>query len=312
MTKKYISQTSKAKLKGQLLENEPLAPYTTWKVGGSAKHLYKPASIDDLSFFLSVIPADEKVIFLGSGSNMLVQDEGFSGTVIVTHHLLKQVLHHDENKLYVEAGLTLLELAYFGAELNLCGLDHIAGIPGTIGGALAMNAGAYGSETWNFVDEVTVINRVGEIILRKPSEYQIGYRSVSVPDNEWFVAGVFNLVSGDKETYLESIKQMLAKRRERQPLEFPNAGSVFRNPPGDYSARLIEASGLKGYRIGGASISTKHVNFIINDKKATAKDIETLIQHIATVIQKDHGIKLLREVRILTNEGIRIDYGNEI
>ncbi len=307
--KEYITQTSKQKLQGELCENEPLAPYTTWRVGGPAKHLYKPASIEDLSFFLSVIPSSENVVFLGAGSNMLVCDEGFSGTVIITNHLLKNVSQCDENKIYVEAGITLLELAYFGAGLNLCGLDRIAGIPGTIGGALAMNAGAYSSETWDFVDEVKVINRAGEIIVRKPSDYKIGYRSVNVADGEWFVACVFNLTPGNKETYLEAIKQMLAKRASKHPLEFSNAGSVFRNPPGDYSARLIEASHLKGFRIGGASVSTKHVNFIVNDKNATAADIEALIKHVVAVIQQDHGIRLLREVRILTKEGIRIDHG---
>ena len=312
MTKEYITQDIQRNLKGQLLENELLAPYTTWRVGGPAKHLYKPASLDDLSFFLSAIPQSETVVFLGRGSNVLVRDDGFSGTIILIDGLLKQISLCDDNKIYAEAGITLLELAYFGAALNLCGLDRIAGIPGSIGGALAMNAGAYDSQTWDFVDEVKLINREGKIIVRKPSEFQIGYRSVGLAEDEWFVAGLFNLMLGDKKEYLDAIKQMLAKRSSKHPLEFPNAGSVFRNPPGLYSACLIEESGLKGFRIGGASISVKHVNFIVNDQNATARDLENLIQHVVTTIEHDHGIRLLREVRILTNEGIRVDHGKKV
>lgn len=307
MKNSYIEKEKLSKLRGILLENEPLALYTTWKVGGPASHLYKPADLDDLSYFLSILPRDEKVVFVGWGSNLLVSDEGFSGTVILTRGLLNQIARHDDHRIHVQAGVTLLDMAKFAVEFELIGLEHIAGIPGTVGGALTMNAGAYGSQTWDFVDTVTTVNRLGKILHRSPSDFQVGYRSVSFSPNEWFVSAIFKLEKGDKAQALKAIQETLIKRRERHPLEYPNAGSVFRNPPGDYSARLIEASGLKGFRIGGASVSTKHVNFIVNDQNATAKEINDLISHVAATIERDHGIKLLREVRYLVKHGILID-----
>lgn len=306
--KEYINPNQLKQLRGELFENELLAPYTSWKVGGPAAHFYKPANIEDLAFFLSVIPQSEVVVFMGWGSNLLVQDSGFSGTVILTRGLLTNIELNESNNIYAEAGVSIIHLARFAAGFGLGGFENIAGIPGTVGGALAMNAGAYGSQTWDFVEQVKTIDRSGEIFVRHPADYNIGYRSVSIPVNEWFISAVFKLQSGDKESILLAIQNRLDRRAARQPLELPNAGSVFRNPPGDYSARLIEASGLKGYRIGGASVSAKHVNFIVNDQNATAGDIEKLIQYIAATIVKDHGVKLLREVRVLTDEGIKIDH----
>ncbi len=308
---RYIKPALLSKLRGQLMEDEPLATYTTWKVGGPAKHLYQPADLEDLSYFLSILPPHETVVFLGYGSNLLVCDEGFSGTIILTRGLLNQIKHHEEEKVMAEGGVSLLDLAMFCANLHLSGLEIIGGIPGTVGGALTMNAGAYGKQTWDFIEEVTMINRAGEIFTRQPSDYQIGYRQVNVLPHEWFVSSVFKLTKGNQQESIAAIKETLAKRREKHPLEHPNAGSVFRNPPGDYSARLIEASGLKGYRIGGASVSTKHVNFIVNDQQATARDIDELISHVAAIVKRDHGVRLLREVRRLAKDGIQIEGEND-
>lgn len=307
MSSIYIADHHSEKLRGQLLHNAPLADYTTWQVGGLAKYLYLPADLMDLSFFLSVLPKDEIVVFLGWGSNVLATDEGFDGTVVVTRGCLNQITFREPDVISAEAGLSLVEVARFAAKHQLGHFEKIAAIPGTVGGALAMNAGAYGDQTWNFVQEVKTINRSGVIVTHFPHEYQIDYRSVNVPKNEWFVSAVFKLPACEEKIALDELKKMLMLRSEKHPLEFPNAGSVFRNPPGDYSARLIQESHLRGYRIGGASVSEKHVNFIVNDRGATADDICKLIQHVAAQVEHDHGVRLLREVRFLKYTGIDID-----
>jgi len=180
----------------------------------------------------------------------------------------------------------------------LTGCEFFAGIPGTVGGALAMNAGAHGGETWERVESVRTIDRNGEIHQRAPAEYSVSYRSVTGPANEWFLEGTFRF---DPEVVpsMDTLKTMLERRKTTQPLGLPSCGSVFRNPPGDFSARLIEACGLKGHRIGGAEVSTKHANFIINRDDASATDIEELIEHVRQTVLDEHGVELQHEVRIV-------------
>ena len=198
-----------------------------------------------------------------------------------------------------EAGVSCAKLARFCARLGLAGGEFLAGIPGTVGGALAMNAGCYGSETWESIVAVETLSSHGERHIRKPTEYQISYREVKGPADECFVAGHFRLTEGSKDVSLEKIRALLERRAATQPTGDHSCGSVFRNPPGDYAARLIEASGLKGLQIGGAKVSLKHANFIINQGDATAAQIEGLINHVANVVQEKHGIELRREVRII-------------
>ncbi len=295
-------------LRGSLRANEPMGAHVSWRVGGRAAHAYVPADIEDLRVFLRTLPAEEPVLFCGLGSNLLVRDGGYRGTVVLMHtsHADMRVEH---DLVFAGAGAASPKVARFAATHGLEGAEFLAGVPGTIGGALAMNAGCYGSETWQFVERVQVLTRSGELRERPASDYTASYRHVelnSVPvgsaqgAEEWFSAAWFRFRIGDGARARERIKSLLAKRVASQPLNLPNAGSVFRNPEGDYAARLIEASGLKGHAIGGARISEKHANFIVTPGgRATAADIEALIEHARATVLAKHGVALVPEVRIV-------------
>lgn len=283
-------------LRGELLLDEPMARHTSWRVGGPARRFYRPADIEDLAEFLRGLPADEPLLWLGLGSNLLVRDRGFPGTVIATYGMLNKLEFLDESTLRAEAGVACAKAARFSVGRSLTGVEFLAGIPGTIGGALAMNAGAFGGETWDWVSAVEVIDRGGARRVRQPAEYRIGYRSVHGPEGEWFLAAHLRLSAGDGEAALGRIKDLLDKRGRTQPIGEASCGSVFRNPPGDYAARLIEAAGLKGTRLGGACVSEKHANFIINTGNATAAEIEALIRQVAETVERTHGVRLEPEV----------------
>lgn len=289
--------------KGTLLESEPMSRHTSWRVGGVADHFYHPADIHDLSQYLHSLDKDEPVFFMGLGSNILVHDEGIRGSVICTSGVLNEIKQLDATRLYVEAGVPSPKLARFTAKLGLTGAEFLCGIPGTVGGALKMNAGAVGGETWDIVESVETIDRHGVIHKRTAKDFSVAYRHVEAKDtlfaNEWFVSAVFKLDVGDKEESLEKIKNHLNRRGSTQPTQQPNAGSVFRNPQDDYAARLIELCGLKGFCIGGACVSEKHANFIINTGTATANDIEMLINKIHADVLQQHDINLIREVQFI-------------
>ncbi|PKO45893.1 MAG: UDP-N-acetylenolpyruvoylglucosamine reductase [Betaproteobacteria bacterium HGW-Betaproteobacteria-22] len=290
---------------GRLLLNEPLARYTSWRVGGRADQLYIPADLDDLRHFLQGVDASEPIYFIGLGSNLLVRDGGVRGTVVLMHNVLT-ALKMDAGLVYVEAGATCAKLAKFCAKEAKQGAEFFAGIPGTLGGALAMNAGCYGSETWNVVKRVITINRHGELNTREASVFMPGYRHIDMPvADEWFVAAWLDLPNGDAQFSAQKIKALLAKRLASQPLNMPSAGSTFRNPAGDFAARLIEVSGLKGYIIGGAQVSEKHANFIVNVGSATALDIELLIKHMRDTVLEKQGIALQQEVKVLGELEVR-------
>jgi UDP-N-acetylmuramate dehydrogenase len=283
----------------KLLENEPLARYTSWRVGGNADRLFIAENIDDLQAFIKTIDSAEPIEFIGLGSNLLVRDGGVRGTVIVMHQALSE-LRKDGKYIYAEAGVTCAKLARFCANQSKQGAEFMAGIPGTVGGALAMNAGCYGTETWNIVHQVLTINRQGILHVRNQSEFIASYRHVEMPfPNEWFLGAWFNLEPGIAGDSMQKIKNLLATRLASQPLNLPSAGSTFRNPHGDYAARLIEASGLKGYQIGGAQVSPKHANFIVNVGDSTALDIELLIRHMKDTVLEKQGVALQQEVRVI-------------
>lgn len=289
-------------IQGRLLRNEPLARYTSWRTGGIADRFYLPASLEDLSQFLHSLDDQEPVYFIGLGSNLLVRDGGVRGTVVLMHNVFTG-LRMENELLYAEAGVTCAKLAKFAARQHRHGAEFMAGIPGTVGGALAMNAGCHGAEAWDAVAQVQTMNRRGELHLRDKAAFDIGYRHVGMATgealNEWFIAGWFTLPQGEASEAEQKIKSLLAKRLATQPLNLPNAGSVFRNPPDDFAARLIEASGLKGYRIGAAQVSEKHANFILNLGGAKAGDIEALIKYVRETVQARQGIELHQEVRII-------------
>lgn len=285
--------------RGKLLRNEPMARYTSWRVGGCADQLYIPADLEDLQHFLQNVDATEPLYFLGLGSNLLVRDGGIRGTVILMHGVLTE-LRMEGALVFSEAGVTCAKMAKFCAAEAKQGAEFFAGIPGTVGGALAMNAGCYGGETWDAVVRVITIDRQGHLRTREAAEFDISYRHVGSPvADEWFIAAYFDFATGDTRMAMQKIKDLLAQRLSAQPLNFPSAGSTFRNPVGDYAARLIEASGLKGCIIGGAQVSEKHANFIVNVGGATALDIELLIAHMRETVLARQGIALQQEIKVI-------------
>ena len=284
-------------LKGELRFNEPLSKHTSWRVGGIAQRFYRPDSVEDLANFLSQLSIDEPLLWLGLGSNLLIRDGGFSGTVIATSGKL-QGLEIDDKVVTAEVGVYCGKLAKKAAKSNLSGAAFLAGIPGTFGGALAMNAGAYQCDTWTSVIEATTIDRAGILHIRQCSDFKVSYRHVEMPVDEWFVAAKLRLEVGNSDEELEEIKTLLKRRNISQPTNQSCAGSVFRNPDGDFSGKLIESGGFKGLSIGGASVSEKHANFIVNDGTATAADIEALIQLVQQKVEQTHGVSLIPEIRI--------------
>lgn len=293
-------------LRGQLLRDEPMSRHTSWRVGGPADRAYLPADLEDLRVFLAGLPPAEPVFMVGLGSNLLVRDGGIRGTVVFMHQGLK-ALRLDEGRdgrplLYAEAGVASPKVARFAANHGFAGAEFLAGIPGTVGGALAMNAGCYGGETWNVVDRVLTLDRGARVRERQTSDYEIGYRHCRRRSNghdEWFAAAWLRFAPGDGETARRRVRELLTRRIASQPLNQPNAGSVFRNPPGDHAARLIEACGLKGYTVGGAQVSTKHANFIVNLGNAAAADVESVIARVQEAVERATGIALVREVSIV-------------
>ena len=290
-------------LRGKLALDAPLAKHTSWRAGGGADIVYTPTDRDDLAAFLRQLPIFEQVTAIGLGSNTLVRDGGVRGAVVLMHDP-GGALAVAGGLVYVEAGVACPKLARFAA-LHGCGeAEFLAGIPGTVGGALAMNAGCYGGETWSYVARVEALTRDGTFAVRTPKDYAIGYRSVRRPDGralaEVFTAAWFRFPTGNERGARERIRELLARRLATQPLDLPNAGSVFRNPPGDHAARLIESAGLKGFAVGGARVSEKHANFIVNpERRASAADIEALIEHVQRIVAEKTGVMLEPEVKII-------------
>jgi UDP-N-acetylmuramate dehydrogenase len=286
-------------LRGTLRHHEPMSKHTTWRVGGPAQWFYEPADLLDLIQFLQQIPKDIPITWIGLGSNLLVRDGGIPGIVIVTTGLLSEISLIDKTQLYIQAGVTCAKVARFAAKAGLGGSEFLAGIPGTFGGALAMNASAWGGETWTLVQSVETVDRYGQTHHRTLADYDIGYRHVKGPKGEWFIAATLQLIPTSAEESQEKIRTLLQQRNEKQPIGLPSCGSVFKNPPGEYAARLIERAGWKGYQLGGAMVSEKHANFIINHNNATASDIENLIQRIRESIKQKYHIDLELEVHVV-------------
>ncbi len=320
-------QFAVAGLRGSLLRDVDMRRHTTWRAGGRAERMYRPADLADLAAFLRGLPAGEPLLAVGLGSNLLVRDGGLRGTVLLLHGGLGELRAEAGGLIYAQAGVSGAKLARFAALHHLAGAEFFAGIPGTVGGMLAMNAGCYGSETWQKAVRVQVMDRGGALQERTAADYEIGYRRVvkretgnvkreqqdlfhlspfTFHPEEFFVGAWLKFEQGDGAIAREKIKGLLEKRIASQPLSLPNAGSVFRNPPGDYAARLIECCGLKGRQIGGARVSEKHANFIVNTGNATAADIENLIGEVRALVRQQTGIELRPEVKIVgesTNHG---------
>jgi len=288
------------KIKGVLAKDVSMKKYNSWRVGGFAEYLYKPYDADDLSIFLQLIKEKKKITWIGLGSNILVRDQGIEGVVIVLHPSLGKIIFLQNNTVYVEAGASCVKLSQRCAEKNLTGIEFLSGIPGTVGGALAMNAGAYGSEIWDFVHDVKILDSNGVMYQRTKKDFDINYREVSLSQNECFVAAHLSLEkAGNDLQPIEKIKVFKKERSSVQPVGAPSCGSVFKNPADTSAGTLIERAGLKGYKVGRAEISKKHANFIINTGEAKAADIESLILHIQSTVEKKFRIKLETEVKFI-------------
>ncbi|MAD91984.1 MAG: UDP-N-acetylenolpyruvoylglucosamine reductase [Gammaproteobacteria bacterium] len=285
-------------IRGKLSYGELMSRHTSWRVGGPAEIFFCPDSTEDLANFLKELDSTLPIFWHGVGSNLLVRDGGLPGVVISAAKILRFIERLNSHQVIVGSGLPCTQLAKQCIRWELGPSEFFAGIPGTVGGALAMNAGAYGNETWELVESVKTIDCDGNIHIRLPKEYEIEYRNVTGPSKEWFLSAILRFEKDTKPSF-EAMNKMLERRKSSQPLGLPSCGSVFRNPKGDYSARLIEASGLKGYRIGGAEVSEKHANFIINRDNATAKDIEALIEYVRNTVFVKQGVSLKHEVHIV-------------
>lgn len=285
----------------------PLASLTSWHIGGGAERYICPSNSVVLSDYLRSLPDSVTCTWLGLGSNVLVRDGGIKGAVIATRKL--QTLQEEKGMIFAEAGLTCAKLARYGTARGFAQAAFFAGIPGTVGGALTMNAGAFGGETWEWVKAVKVINRQGEIRIREANEYTIGYRTVIGKDlsqnTEAFLGAYFSFPHSTNENGEDKIKALLRKRADSQPIGTFNCGSVYRNPPDDHAARLIEACELKGFKIGDAMVSPKHANFIINCGQASSEDVEQLMQTIEAQVKERFQINLHKEVRILGQKEIK-------
>jgi UDP-N-acetylmuramate dehydrogenase len=282
----------------RVLQNVSMAKHTSWHVGGPADLFFTPRDAMDLGAFVRHLPPDVPLLWIGLGSNLLVRDGGIRGAVISMHGALGALERLSATRIQAEAGVPCARIARQCVKWGLGPAEFFAGIPGTLGGALAMNAGAWGGETWHHVIEVDVLDRRGIRHTRKAADYAIGYRTVKGPDNEWFIGARLEF-ERKPGVNTEAIRELLDKRKQTQPIGEWSCGSVFTNPPGDHAARLIESAGLKGFRLGDASVSQKHANFIINHGAASAADVEAVITHVQRTVAQVHGIELHTEVRIV-------------
>ena len=286
-------------MRGELMHDVGMARLTTWGTGGPAERVYVPADARDLAAFLAGLDPRESVLPVGLGSNLLVRDGGVGGVVILTTRGLGDIEELGKGAVRAGAGVPCAKLARHCARKGFAGGEFLAGIPGTVGGALAMNAGAHGVEMWDLVERVETVDRRGRRRWRGRGEFEVGYRSVAGVSGEWFTCADIRFVPADPESVRALTRRLVRARAASQPVGQRSCGSVFRNPPGDHAGRLVEACGLKGTRIGGAVVSEKHGNFIVNDGTASSSDIETLIDRVRSRVFEDTGIRLVPEVRVV-------------
>ncbi|KJS79443.1 MAG: UDP-N-acetylenolpyruvoylglucosamine reductase [Desulfosporosinus sp. BICA1-9] len=288
---------------GRVERKYPLNQLSTWKIGGPAEVVYWPENAKDLlSVWQRAKEAEIPVWLIGRGSNLLLPDEGLPGITMVTTALRE--IHWGDYTVRVEAGYPLARLAQEAGERGWSGLEFARGIPGSIGGAVIMNAGAHGSQIASQIRSVTVLEMDGTLKRLEREELKFAYRFCSLRNQAWVIEVQLAFSRGDREQILKTMKENLVKRSANQPLEKPNAGSVFRNPPGDSAGRLIEAAGWKGKSMGGAQVSEKHANFIVNTGEAKSKDVLALIEAIMKDVRSKYGITLQTEVESISSENL--------
>jgi UDP-N-acetylmuramate dehydrogenase len=286
------------KFQDRVKRDEPMSRHTSWHVGGPADVYFSPRDRADLLAFLSTLPEGTPQFWLGLGSNLLVRDGGIRGVVIDTAAGLTRLERVSDTTLTCEAGVPCARLARQCIKWGIGPAEFLAGIPGVLGGALAMNAGAFGGETWPRVRSVDVCDARGNARRRDAREYSYGYRHIVAPaEGEHFLAAMLEFESRPGITE-DAMRELLAKRKLTQPIGEWSCGSTFTNPKGDHAARLIEAAGLKGFRIGDIMVSPKHANFLVNVDAATAADVEKLVAHIQNIVNEKFGVALQPEFRI--------------
>jgi UDP-N-acetylmuramate dehydrogenase len=286
---------------GRVRYDEPMSAHTSWHAGGPADVFFTPRDADDLVNFLRLLPPDVPIYWVGLGSNLLVRDGGVRGVIVSTPGAFTRIERRSQTRIYVEASVPCARVARSCQNWGLSQGEFLGGIPGTLGGALAMNAGSFGDETWRHVIAVESIDRRGARRTRQRDEFKVGYRSVEWPQaqqQEWFLSAEMQFEPRSPAQSL-TVQSLLQRRRETQPTGDWSCGSVFKNPAGDHAARLIEAAGLKGYRIGDAVVSEKHANFIVNEGKAHSSELEQLILHVRDTVREVYSITLETEVRII-------------
>ncbi len=288
-------------LRGQLLVNEPMSLHTSWRTGGIADYFYTPADKADALRMLAQLPDDIPLYWIGLGSNLLVRDGGFEGMIVRTSQGLSVANFLPPNRVYAEAGVSCAKVTRIALQNGLCGAEFLASVPGSFGGALAMNAGAFGGEVWDCVEQIECVNRSGAQKTLLASAIKTGYRQANLPASYWILSGhlVLNISTNDQSHGKQKIRKLLEKRKLSQPIQTANAGSVFRNPPNNYAAHLLQQAGLKNVCVGDAVVSDLHANFIINRGAASADDIEQLITIAQKKVLRQTGVGLVPEVRII-------------
>lgn len=287
----------------KILLNEPMKKHTTFKIGGPADIFLKPTSIEELASAVKICNRHEVPYYIiGNGSNLLIEDAGYRGVIIQIGENFSAI-KVEGNRLVVESGALLLDIANTALAHSLTGFEFAHGIPGTLGGAVTMNAGAYGGEIKDVIVSSTVLDQEGNVQVLSKEELELGYRTSRVQKNNMIVlSATLELALGDKTAIEETMKDLLQRRTDKQPLERPSAGSTFKRPEGHFTGKLIMDAGLRGYQIGGAMVSEKHCGFVVSDGTATFEDVIALIEHIRFTIKEKFNVVLEPEVRIIKNK----------
>ena len=300
MNKEIIETLEKIVSPDNVLKDEPMSRHTTFRCGGPACLFLRPENQDQLKEVMDLVRRHEVPYFiLGNGSNLLVSDEGFDGIVISLSNL-KDISLRGTSDIYAQAGALNSAIASFARDNSLTGFEFAAGIPGTIGGAMIMNAGAYDGEMKQVVKEVTVLSPDGEVMVLNNDSMEFGYRTSAIKGRGYIVLSVLlTFIKGDMDKITETMQTLQVRRKDKQPLEYPSAGSTFKRPEGHFAGKLIQDAGLRGFSIGGAQVSEKHCGFVINKGNATATDIYNLIQEVTKKVYEDSKVTLEPEVIML-------------
>ena len=284
----------------RVLLEEPMKRHTTFRIGGPAEVFVMPGNLEEVQRILEICRTEDLPYFiLGNGSNLLVSDKGYQGVVVQLYRNFGQIRVED-SRIYAQAGALLSGIAAAAREASLTGFEFAGGIPGTLGGAVVMNAGAYGGEMKDVLKEVTVLTPEGGVLTLQADELHMGYRTSVIKEAGYIVLeAVISLEKGDQEEIRSRMQELAGMRTSKQPLSYPSAGSTFKRPEGYFAGKLIMDSGLRGYQVGGAQVSEKHCGFVINTGNATAKDVTTLMSDVQRIVMEKFGVKLEPEVKFL-------------